>query len=148
MMDVFYIEFRKNVDMKSKSDSESLSISQIVEATSGEPEVTMQPIKEANEVSETEDVTAISNDSTDKLETDEQIESIAPVVLKEPKTATEEDEVKPAVKSEIVVPDFSVPVMSASDPEVSPSVSVEEVDELTPEVKPEVDVPEVSVPPT
>ena len=141
MMDVFYIEFRKNVDMKSKSDSESLSISQIVEATSGEPEVTMQPIKEANEVSETEDITATSNDPTDKLETEELMtkatESIAQVVLKEPDTTSEEDEVIP----EVVVPDVSVP-------EVSPSVSVEEEDEVTPEVKPEVDVPEVSVPPT
>ena len=125
MMDVFYIEFRKNIDMKSKSDSESVSISQIVEATSGESEVIMQPIKEANEVSETEELVTKAN------------ESIAQVVLKELETATEEDEVIP----EVVVPDVSVP-------EVSPSVSVEEEDEVTPEKKPKVDVPEVSVPPT
>ena len=140
MMDVFYIEFRKTVNMKSKSDSESVSISQIVEATSSEPEVIMQPIKEVNEVSETEDITATSNDSTDKLEADELVtkatESVAQVVHKEPETASEEDEVIPEV-----VPDVSVP-------EVSPLVSVDEENEVTPEVKPEVDVPEVSVPPT
>ena len=141
-MDVFYIEFRKNVDMKSKTDSESVSITQIVEATSGEPEVIIQPFQEENEeVSKTEDATGARNDSTDKLETDELLtkanESIAQVVLKEPKTATKEDEVIP----EVVVPDVSVP-------EVSPSVSIEEENEVTPEVKPEVDVPEVSVPPT
>ena len=117
------IREEKRVEMKSESesDSESESMSQTVEGTSGEPEVMIQPIKEENEeVSKTEDVTAASNDSTDKLETDELVtkasESIAQVELKEPETVSEEDEVTPEVKPEVVMTEVSVPVVSASVP--------------------------------
>ena len=111
------IREEKRVEMKSESesDSESESMSQTVEGTSGEPEVMIQPIKEENEeVSKTEDVTAASNDSTDKLETDDLVtkasESIAQVELKEPETVSEEDEVKPDVKPEVVMPEVSASV--------------------------------------
>ena len=121
MMDVFYIEFWKNVDTKSESDSKNVRMNRIVEAPSGKPEVIMQPIKEVNEeVSKTEDVTTASNDSTDKLETDELVtkasESVAQVGLKQPEKNSEKDEVKPEVKPEVVVPEVSVPVVSASVP--------------------------------
>ena len=113
------IREEKRVEMKSESesDSESESMSQTVEGTSGEPEVMIQPIKEENEeVSKTEDVTAASNDSTDKLETDELVtkasEYVAQVGLKQPEKNSEKDEVKP----EVVVPEVSVPVVSASVP--------------------------------
>ena len=115
---------------ESESDSESESMSQTVEGTSGEPEVMIQPIKEENEeVSKTEDVTAASNDSTDKLETDDLVtkasESIAQVELKEPETVSEEDEVKP----EVVMPEVSVEPVTASVPvkEVETVSVVEEV---------------------
>ena len=130
------IREEKRVEMKSESesDSESESMSQTVEGTSGEPEVMIQPIKEENEeVSKTEDVTAASNDSTDKLETDELVtkasESIAQVELKEPETVSEEDEVTPEVKPEVVMTEVSVPVVSASVPvkEVETVPVVEEV---------------------
>ena len=114
---------------ESESDSESESMSQTVEGTSGEPEVMIQPIKEENEeVSKTEDVTAASNDSTDKLETDDLVtkasESIAQVELKEPETVSEEDE--PEVKPEVVMPEVSVEPVSASVP-VKEVETVEEV---------------------
>ena len=128
------IREEKRVEMKSESesDSESESMSQTVEGTSGEPGVMIQPIKEENEeVSKTEDVTAASNDSTDKLETDDLVtkasESIAQVELKEPETVSEEDvsEVKP----EVVMPEVSVEPVSASVPvkEVETVPVVEEV---------------------
>ena len=106
MMDVFYIEFWKNVDTKSESHSKNVRMNRIVEATSGEPEVIMQPIKKENEeVSKTEDVTTASNDSTDKLETDELVtKALAQVELKEPEKVSEEDEVTPEMKPEAVVP--------------------------------------------
>ena len=123
MMDVFYIEFQKNVGTKSESESDSKSVrkSQTVEGTLGEPEVIIQPMKEENEeVSKTEDVTTASNDSTDKLETDELVtkasESVAQVGLKQPEKNSDKDEVKPKVKPEVVVPEVSVPVVSASVP--------------------------------
>ena len=131
------IREEKRVEMKSESesDSESESMSQTVEGTSGEPEVMIQPIKEENEeVSKTEDVTVdtlASNDSTDKLETDELVtkasESIAQVELKEPETVSEEDE--PEVKPEVVMQEVSVPVVSASAPvkEVEEVPVVEEI---------------------
>ena len=118
MMDVFYIEFLKNIDTKSESESDSKSVrkSQTVEGTLGEPEVIIQPMKEENEeVSKPEDVTAASNDSLDKLERDEVTvanESFAQVELKELETAAEEDEITP----EVIESEVSVPVMSASVP--------------------------------
>ena len=118
---------------ESESDSESESMSQTVEGTSGEPEVMIQPIKEENEeVSKTEDVTAASNDSTDKLETDDLVtkasESIAQVELKEPETVSEEDEVKPDVKPEVVMPEVSasVPVKEVDVPAVEEVVEKKE----------------------
>lgn len=121
---------------ESESDSESESMSQTVEGTSGEPEVMIQPIKEENEeVSKTEDVTAASNDSTDKLETDDLVtkasESIAQIELKEPETVSEEDvsEVKPEVTPEVVIPEVSVEPVAAAVPvkEVETNPVVEEV---------------------
>ena len=129
------IREEKRVEMKSESesDSESESMSQTVEGTSGEPEVMIQPIKEENEeVSKTEDVTAASNDSTDKLETDDLVtkasESIAQVELKEPETVSEEDEVKPDVKPEVVMPEVSasVPVKEVDVPAVEEVVEKKE----------------------
>ena len=113
------IREEKRVEMKSESesDSESESMSQAVEGTSGEPEVMIQPIKEENEeISKTEDVPAASNDSPDKLESDELVtkasESIAQVELKEPETVSEEvsETEKTEIKTEMAPAEVSTSV--------------------------------------
>lgn len=120
---------------ESESDSESESMSQTVEGTSGEPEVTIQPIKEENEeISKTEDVTAPSNDSADKL--DEQVtkatESIAQVELKEPESVSEEVSETEKTENQPEIPD-EVPVeVLASVPVKEEVVEKKEVVEESP----------------
>merc|ERR1712131_234759 len=135
--EVVDVREEKRVEMKSESesDSESESMSQTVEGTSGEPEVTIQPIKEENEeISKTEDVTAPSNDSADKL--DEQVtkatESIAQVELKEPESVSEEVSETEKAENQPEIPD-EVPVeVLASVPVKEEVVEKKEVVEESP----------------
>jgi len=135
--EVVDVREEKRVEMKSESesDSESESMSQTVEGTSGEPEVTIQPIKEENEeISKTEDLTAPSNDSADKL--DEQVtkatESIAQVELKEPESVSEEVSETEKTENQPAIPD-EVPVeVLASVPVKEEVVEKKEVVEESP----------------